>query len=258
MSAIHDIREWSLDLYSLKGRTAIVTGGNTGLGKGYVAAFAKAGAKVFVATEDYNWDETREILEGEGAEYEFFKADLTKPAEISRIIPACVEKFGAVDILVNNAGIMRANPPEEYTDEDWRAIFAVHVDATFYLSREAAQVMIKQGGGKIINIVSLMAFRGDPISVGYTACKHAIAGITKSFATGLGKYNIQVNAIAPGWIKTAGNPPGMEKFAAGIPAGRLGLPYDLMGLAVYLAGPASDYVSGVIIPIDGAYLDMPL
>lgn len=258
MSEMHDIREWGLDLFSLKGKTAIVTGGNTGLGQGYVTAFAKAGAKVFVATEFYDWNETREILETEGAEYEFFKADLTKTEEISKIIPACLERFGKVDILVNNAGNMRANPPEEYTDEDWRDIFAVHVDATFFLSREASKIMIKQGGGKIINIGSLMAFRGDPISVGYTACKHAIAGITKAFATGLGKYNIQVNAIAPGWIKTAGNPPGMEKFAAGIPAGRLGRPYDLMGLAVYLASPASDYVSGIVIPVDGGYLDMAL
>jgi 2-deoxy-D-gluconate 3-dehydrogenase len=259
MSETHDIKDWNLDVYSLKGKVAIVTGGNTGLGQSYCVAFAKAGAKVFVATEMfYDGDETPALLDATGAEYEMFKADLFNPEERASVIPACIQRFGTVDILVNNAGIMRAAPVLEYTDQDWRDIFTIHVDATFYLSREAAKVMVKKGGGKIINIVSLMAYRGDDISVGYTACKHAIAGITKSFANALGKENIQVNAIAPGWIKTAGNPPGMDVKAAGVPAGRLGVPYDLMGLAVYLASPASDYVSGVIIPADGAYLIAPL
>lgn len=259
MMQAHEIQEWSPEAFSLKGKVALVTGGNTGLGQSYVLAFAKAGANVFIATEDENWDETDALLADTGVEYAFYKANLMDDEEKYTIIPTCVERFGGIDILVNNAGIMRINPPEAYTDKDWRDIFSVHVDGTFSLSREAAKVMIEQGrGGKIINICSLMAFRGDPISVGYTACKHAIAGITKSCAVAWGQYGISVNAIAPGFIKTAGNPPDMGKFAEGIPVGRLGVPYDLMGLVVYLASPASDFLTGQIIAIDGAWLQAPL
>ena len=258
MAQYKALLDWNPGLFSLKGKTAIVTGGNTGLGQGYSTAFALAGAKVFVATEFVDFEETRAILEQTGAEFDFFKADLTKPDEISRIIPTCLERFGSVDVLVNNAGVMRMNSVAEYTDRDWRDIFAVHVDGTFYLGREAAKVLIKQGGGKIINIGSVMTFRGDPLSVGYSACKHAIAGITKSMAADLGRHNIQVNAVAPGFIKTAGNPPGMESFGAKVPCGRLGCPYDLMGLIVFLASPASDYISGSVIVIDGGYTINPL
>lgn len=251
---------FSMDYFSLKGKVAIVTGGNTGLGQGYVVALAKAGADVYVPTYDTNWDETRALVEKEGRKIGFIQVDLTKRSDISAVVEGCVKEFGRIDILVNNAGTIRRAPLLEYKDEDWRAVMDINLNAVYYLSQEVAKVMAQQGNGKIINIASMLAFQGGKFVPPYTASKHAVAGITKAFANELAEKNIQTNAIAPGYIATANTAPirsdenRNNEIMGRIPAGRWGHPYDLMGTVVFLASRASDYVNGHILAVDGGWL----
>ncbi|MBD8067810.1 2-dehydro-3-deoxy-D-gluconate 5-dehydrogenase KduD [Bacillus sp. PS06] len=256
----NQLQDFSLDFFNLEGKTAIVTGGNTGLGQGYVVALAKAGADLFVVTYDTNWDETRELVEKEGRRIEFFQADLTKTETISDVVAACVEAFGKIDILVNNAGTIRRNPLLEYKQEDWNAVMAINLDSVYFLSQEVAKVMVEQKSGKIINIASMLAFQGGKFVPPYTASKHAVAGITKAFANELAEHNVQINAIAPGYVATANTAPirADEKrnaeILSRIPANRWANPSDLMGTVVFLSSRASDYVNGHILAIDGGWL----
>ena len=254
------LNNFSMDFFSLKGKVAIVTGGNTGLGQAYVVALAKAGANLFVVTYDRSWDETRAMVEAEGRKIEFFQADLTDRAQIDKVIEACVEKFGKIDILVNNAGTIRRAPLLEYKDEDWKAVMDINLNSVYFLSQAAAKVMVGQGSGKIINIASMLSFQGGKFVPPYTASKHGVAGITKAFANELAAHNIQINAIAPGYIKTANTAPirADEKrnaeILSRIPANRWADPFDLMGAVVFLASKASDYVNGHILAVDGGWL----
>ena len=254
------LNNFSMDFFSLKGKVAIVTGGNTGLGQAYVVALAKAGADLFVVTYDRAWDGTRAMVEAEGRKIEFFQADLTDRAQIDKVIEACVEKFGKIDILVNNAGTIRRAPLLEYKDEDWKAVMDINLNSVYFLSQAAAKVMVGQGSGKIINIASMLSFQGGKFVPPYTASKHGVAGITKAFANELAAHNIQINAIAPGYIKTANTAPirADEKrnaeILSRIPANRWADPFDLMGAVVFLASKASDYVNGHILAVDGGWL----
>jgi 2-deoxy-D-gluconate 3-dehydrogenase len=252
--------KFSMDFFSLKGKVAIVTGGNSGLGQGYAVALAKAGADVFISSHGTNWDETRALIEAEGRKVEFFQADLSKREEITKVVEAAIKAFGKIDILVNNAGTIRRAPLLEYKAEDWDAVMALNLDSVYFLSQEVARVMVKQGSGKIINIASMLAFQGGKFVPPYTASKHAVAGITKAFANELGDRGIQVNAIAPGYIATANTAPIREdenrnnEILERIPAGRWGNPFDLMGAVIFLGSKASDYVNGHILAIDGGWL----
>ena len=254
------LNNFSMDFFSLKGKVAIVTGGNTGLGQAYVVALAKAGADLFVVTYDRTWDETRAMVEAEGRKIEFFQADLTDRAQIDKVISACVETYGKIDILVNNAGTIRRAPLLEYKDEDWKAVMDINLNSVYFLSQAAAKVMVTQGSGKIINIASMLSFQGGKFVPPYTASKHGVAGITKAFANELAAHNIQINAIAPGYIKTANTAPirADEKrnaeILSRIPANRWADPFDLMGAVVFLASKASDYVNGHILAVDGGWL----
>uniref|UniRef100_UPI003FF0C315 2-dehydro-3-deoxy-D-gluconate 5-dehydrogenase KduD n=1 Tax=Fusobacterium mortiferum TaxID=850 RepID=UPI003FF0C315 len=254
------LNNFSMDFFSLKGKVAIVTGGNTGLGQAYVVALAKAGADLFVVTYDRTWDETRAMVEAEGRKIEFFQADLTDRAQIDKVISACVETYGKIDILVNNAGTIRRAPLLEYKDEDWKAVMDINLNSVYFLSQAAAKVMVTQGSGKIINIASMLSFQGGKFVPPYTASKHGVAGITKAFANELAAHNIQINAIAPGYIKTANTAPirADEKrnaeILSRIPADRWADPFDLMGAVVFLASKASDYVNGHILAVDGGWL----
>ncbi|MFC4324273.1 2-dehydro-3-deoxy-D-gluconate 5-dehydrogenase KduD [Litchfieldia salsa] len=254
------LQDFSLDFFNLAGKTAIVTGGNTGLGQGYVVALAKAGADLFVVTHNTDWDETRELVEKEGRKITFFQADLTKKEVISEVVSACVEEYGKIDILVNNAGTIRRNPLLEYKEEDWNAVMAINLDAVYFLSQEVAKVMVEQKSGKIINIASMLSFQGGKFVPPYTASKHAVAGITKAFANELAEYNVQINAIAPGYVATANTEPirADEKrnaeILSRIPAARWADPADLMGTVVFLSSRASDYINGHILAIDGGWL----
>ena len=200
------------------------------------------------------------MVEAEGRKIEFFQADLTDRAQIDKVIEACVEKFGKIDILVNNAGTIRRAPLLEYKDEDWKAVMDINLNSVYFLSQAAAKVMVGQGSGKIINIASMLSFQGGKFVPPYTASKHGVAGITKAFANELAAHNIQINAIAPGYIKTANTAPirADEKrnaeILSRIPANRWADPFDLMGAVVFLASKASDYVNGHILAVDGGWL----
>lgn len=255
-----NLNEFSLDFFNLKGKTAIVTGGNTGLGQGYAVALAKAGADLFVVTYDTNWDETREMIEKEGRKVVFHQADLTKKEAITSVVSECVKEFGTIDILVNNAGTIRRAPLLEYKEEDWDAVMAINLDSVYFLSQQVAKIMVEQKSGKIINIASMLSFQGGKFVPSYTASKHAVAGITKAFANELAIHNVQINAIAPGYIKTDNTAPirsdevRNQEILSRIPAGRWADPSDLMGVVVFLSSKASDYMNGHILAVDGGWL----
>jgi len=257
-----DIREFSMELFSLKGKTAIVTGGNNGVGMGYVMAFMRAGANVLVpCLNQNNWVELEKFAAQSDVGICLMEGDLTDEKFRDAVINRCVDEYQAIDILVNNAGFIIRKPLLECEDDDFSKVMQINCDALYFLSRKAVRIMLKRGHGKIINIASMISFRGGMNNIGYSASKHAVAGITKNFANELGQYNIQVNAIAPGYI-AAGNSEEIihnkevyEDFLSRIPAGRWGRASDLQGLAVFLASPASDYINGTIIPVDGGYLN---
>ncbi|MGX7419777.1 2-dehydro-3-deoxy-D-gluconate 5-dehydrogenase KduD [Carnobacterium gallinarum] len=251
---------FKMNLFSLEGKAAIVTGGNTGLGQGYAVALAEAGADLFIPTFDNNWDETRALIESKGRRAEFIQLDLTKEDSPKKVVDACLAAYGKIDILINNAGTIRRAPLLEYKAEDWNAVMNINLNAVYFLSQEVAKVMVKQESGKIINIASMLSFQGGKFVPPYTASKHGVAGITKAFANELSVHNVQVNAIAPGYIKTANTEPIRQDPARNkeildrIPAGRWADPEDLMGTAVFLASKASDYVTGHILAVDGGWL----
>jgi 2-dehydro-3-deoxy-D-gluconate 5-dehydrogenase len=254
------LKEFSLDYFALTDKVAIVTGGNTGLGQGYAVALAKAGSDIFIASYDTNWDETRELIEETGRKVHFLQADLTQKGVVKQIVEECLTVFGKIDILVNNAGTIRRAPLLEYKEEDWNAVMDINLNAVYFLSQEVARVMVEQGSGKIINIGSMLSFQGGKFIPPYTASKHGVAGITKAFANEIGQYNVQINAIAPGYIATANTAPiradeaRNAEILSRIPAGRWAAPSDLMGVVVFLASKASDYMNGHILAVDGGWL----
>lgn len=254
------LSNFSLDMFSLVGKVAIVTGGATGLGQAYAVALAKAGADLFVVTHGTSWEETRGLIEKEGRRAEFFQADLANRDIHKEIIAKCLEVYGKIDILVNNAGTIRRAPLLGYKAEDWDAVMELNLDSLYFLSQEAAKVMVEQKSGKIINIASMLSFQGGKFVPPYTASKHAVAGVTKAFANELAQYGVQINAIAPGYVETANTAPILEdqerkkEITSRIPAGRWATPADLMGAVVFLASPASDYINGHVLAVDGGWL----
>lgn len=255
-----EISEFGMEFFSLKGKNAIVTGGNTGLGQAFALALAKAGANVFAPSIVEDDGATRTLIEGAGARYESTVADITKPGVPAQLIAACVDRLGSLDILVNSAGICPLAGVLDFDREQWDATVAVNLTAAFEMSYEAAKVMIPQRSGKIINICSLFSFLGGRWSSAYAATKHGLAGFTKAYCDELAEYNIQVNGIAPGYFATdittatRSNPETNQRVLDHIPAGRWGDTADLMGTAVFLASRASDYVNGHILVVDGGYL----
>lgn len=256
----YSISNFSMDFFRLDGKVAIVTGGNTGLGQGYAVGLAKAGADLFIATYDLQWDETRKLIEAEGKKVHFIQVDLSIKEEIPKVVEKCIEVYGKIDILVNNAGIIKRAPLLEYKDEDWQAVIDLNLNSVYYLSQETARIMAVQGGGKIINICSMLSFQGGKFVPSYTAAKHGVAGLTKAFANELANRNIQTNGVAPGYIAT--NATDQIRTDEGrnaeivnrIPAERWGHPFDVIGAVVFLAGRASDYINGHILAVDGGWL----
>jgi 2-dehydro-3-deoxy-D-gluconate 5-dehydrogenase len=252
-----NISDFTMDLFRLHGKVAVVTGGNTGLGQAYAVALSKAGADLFVVTYDDAWEETRQLIAKTGRRVEFLQCDLTVRANIDKAVKACMDVYGKIDILVNNAGLIRFAPLLEFKDEDWKDVVDIHLNATYYLSHAVAKLMAAAGGGKIINIGSMLSYHGSKFAVSYAASKSGVAGLTRAFASELAANNIQVNAIAPGYILSSA---GAAFFGDNndlkslIPAGRFGYPFDCMGIAIFLASGASDYVTGQVFPVDGGYL----
>lgn len=249
-----------MELFSLKGKTAIVTGGNTGLGQAFSLALAKAGAQVFIPTVADDDGETGALIEEASSRAEVMLIDLTSPGAPRAVVEGCVDAFGAVDILVNSAGTLRLAEVQEFSRGDWDPIVALNLTAPFELSHEVSRFMIRQRSGKIINIASLFSFLGGQQSPAYAASKHGLIGFTKAYCDELARFNVQVNAIAPGYFATAlteqtrSNPDSAQRITDHIPAGRWGDPADLMGATVFLASRASDYVNGHVLVVDGGYL----
>lgn len=254
------ITEFSMNLFSLKGKNAIVTGGNTGLGQAFTLALAEAGANVFTPSIIDDGGETRKLVEERGVKYSFLEANLTEPHAPKKIIDTCVEEFGSVDILVNSAGMCNLATVEEFDRKQWDPMISLNLTAAFELSYEALPHMIKQGSGKIINICSLFSFLGGQWSPAYAATKHGLAGFTKAYCDEVAQYNIQVNALAPGYYATKiteatrSTPETNQRVLDHIPANRWGDVADLMGATVFLASHASDYVNGHLLVVDGGYL----
>jgi NAD(P)-dependent dehydrogenase (short-subunit alcohol dehydrogenase family) len=254
------MQEFTLDFFSLKGKNAVVTGGNTGLGQAFALALAKAGANLLVPSIVEDDGRIKDRVEAEGVRFEFMRIDITEDGAPAQIIETCVGKLGSIDILVNSAGICILDEVENFGREQWDKMVSVNLTAAFELSYAASKKMIPQRSGKIINICSLFSFLGGQLSPAYASTKHGLAGFTKAYCDELAHYNIQVNAIAPGYYATAitaqsrSNPETNRRILDHIPAGRWGEPVDLMGTTVFLASRASDYVNGHILVVDGGYL----
>ena len=249
-----------MDYFSLAGRNAIVTGGNTGLGQAFSLALAKGGANVFVPSIIDDDGTTRALVEAEGRRYGFVSADITETGTPARVVKSCVDEFGSVDILINSAGICPLAEVLDFGRPQWDATVNVNLTAAFEMSYEAAKFMVPQRSGKIINICSMFSFLGGRLSPAYAATKHGIAGLTKAYCDELAQHNIQVNGIAPGYYATAittntrSNPVTNQRVLDHIPADRWGEPEDLMGTVVFLASRASAYVNGHVLSVDGGYL----
>ncbi len=254
------INDFSMGSFGLAGKNAIVTGGNTGLGQAFALALAKGGANILVPSLVDDDGTTKSLIEGAGASYEFVVADITQPGVPKQVIHQCADRFGRVDILVNSAGVCPMAEVLDFGRPLWDATVSVNLTAAFEMSYEAAQLMVPQRSGKIINICSMFSFLGGRLSSAYASTKHGIAGLTKAYCDELAMHNIQVNGIAPGYYATAitentrNNPITNQRVLDHIPANRWGETEDLMGTVVFLASAASNYVNGHILCVDGGYL----
>ena len=246
-------------LFDLTGKSAIVTGASTGLGRGMALALANAGADVLLVDHVPSESVAQEIR-AMGRRASALSADLMVMTTLDRVVEAALEQFGKIDILVNNAGIIRRTPAIEFTEQDWDDVLALNAKTVFFLAQKAARDMMKRRYGKIINIASLLAFQGGIIVPSYSASKGAVAQVTKALANEWATSGITVNAIAPGYMATNNtkalreDPARSKAILDRIPAGRWGTPEDLQGAAVFLASPASDYVNGHVLVVDGGWM----
>jgi 2-deoxy-D-gluconate 3-dehydrogenase len=247
--------------FDLTGKVALVTGGNGGIGLGMAKGLAGAGATVVIASRNREKSLAAIVeLEGLGTKADFIPLDVASPDSCRAAIAEAVARHTRLDILVNNAGMSIRKPPETFTVEEWRQVIETNLTGAFVLCQAAYAPMKAQGGGKIINIGSMMSIFGGAYAAPYSSSKGAIVQLSKSLATAWARDNIQVNAVLPGWIDTELTQRAREQVAglnervlARTPAGRWGLPDDLAGVAVFLAGAASDFVTGAAIPVDGGY-----
>ncbi|HEY0445231.1 MAG TPA: 2-dehydro-3-deoxy-D-gluconate 5-dehydrogenase KduD [Allosphingosinicella sp.] len=246
-------------MFDLTGKVAVVTGANTGIGQGIALALAEAGADLALVGRS-EATETADKVRALGRRAVLISADLATIAPVPEVVDRTLAELGRLDILVNNAGIIRRADAVDFTEEDWDAVIDTNLKSVFFLCQAAARHMIAQGGGKIINIASMLSFQGGIRVPSYTASKSGVAGLTKLLANEWAAKGINVNAIAPGYIAT-NNTAALQSDEARnrsilerIPAGRWGDPSDLGGAAVFLASPASDYVQGHILAVDGGWL----
>ena len=249
-----------LDDFRLDGKVAIVTGASTGLGQGMCYALAEAGAKV-VGVDYVEMPDTEAKMKEMGKEFVGVVANLMTIEPIQMIIDTAINSFGRVDILVNNAGIIRREDAIEFSEKNWDDVIAINLKTVFFFSQAVAKQFVKQGeGGKIINVASMLSFQGGIRVPSYTASKSGVAGITRGMANEWAKYNININAIAPGYMATnntaqlRSDEQRSGEILERIPAGRWGTPADMMGPIVFLASKASDYVNGYIVAVDGGWL----
>jgi 2-dehydro-3-deoxy-D-gluconate 5-dehydrogenase len=250
-----------LDLFSLRGKVALVTGAAQGLGQGMALALAEAGAEI-AALDRKPPDETRLKVEALGRRCLPLTCDLrlAPVTELGEVVEQVVGALGRLDILVNNAGIIRRAAALDFSEADWDDVIQVNQRAVFFLSQAAARCMVQQGGGRIINVASMLSFQGGIRVPSYTAAKSAVAGLTRALANEWAAQKVNVNAIAPGYMATENtsalraDQQRAQAILERIPAGRWGEPADLQGAVVYLASPASNYVTGSILCVDGGWM----
>jgi len=249
-----------LDLFELNGRVALVTGASAGLGQAIAVALAEVGADVACHGNTRSPETTCEAIERLGRRAFPLTGDLANKETPKSLLEATLKHFGHLDILVNNAGTIRRAPAADYSEHDWATVIEVNLSAVFRLSQLAGRQMIAQGNGKIINIASLLSFQGGVTVPAYAASKGGVAQLTKALANEWAGQGINVNAIAPGYMRTD-NTKALQadetrnrQILERIPAGRWGEPSDLAGAAVFLASSASDYVNGHVLVVDGGWM----
>ncbi|KQR25761.1 2-dehydro-3-deoxy-D-gluconate 5-dehydrogenase KduD [Microbacterium sp. Leaf151] len=250
-----------LDTFRLDGKVALVTGSTRGLGQGAAVALAEAGADVALLDRG-DASDTARLVRATGRRAHLIRRDLVSatPGELAGAVDETLAELGGLDILVNNAGTIRRAPAAEHSAIDWDEVLAINLDSVFHLSQAAGRHMIATGRGRIINVASMLSFQGGILVPGYTASKHAVAGLTKALANEWAAAGVTVNAIAPGYMATDNTAPlradedRAASILARIPAGRWGDASDLQGAFVFLASDAASYLTGAVIPVDGGWL----
>lgn len=248
-----------MKLFDLSGTTAMVTGASGGLGQGMALALAEAGADIVSVSYSAS-EETVAKAEAFGRKAWQITADLSKEELLEGVMQQALACSGRVDILINNAGIIRRTPAAQHASKDWHDVLDINLNSVFFLCQLAGRHMIERGSGKIINIASMLTYQGGINVPGYTASKHAVAGITKALANEWASKGIQINAIAPGYMATDNTAPiradenRANAILERIPAGRWGTPEDVKGPAIFLASSASDYLNGHVLCVDGGWM----
>ena len=251
-----------LDLFKLDGKVALVTGASKGLGEALALALAEAGASIVSLSRSPDSGTLADQVKALGCGYHTITLDLSTAtvADLQAAVQQAVTLAGRLDILVNNAGIVLRGPAIDFSEADWDAVLQIDLKAIFFLSQAAARHMAQHGGGKIINVASLLSFQGGIFIPAYAAAKHGVLGITQALANEWAAKNINVNAIAPGYMETdvtaplRNDPERNQSIVSRIPAGHWGKPSDLQGAVVYLASDAARYVNGTSIAVDGGWL----
>lgn len=248
------------EMFGLHGATAMVTGASRGLGAAMSIALARAGAKVCLVGRRDNLRATRDAVTAEGGLATEVVGDLASEAGIDAVVATCEDRFGPVDVLVNNAGTFVRKPALEWTSREWDDVMDLSTRSVFLLCQRVGRGMLERGHGKIVNIASVLSFQGGSTVPAYAASRHAVVGLTRALANEWASAGVNVNAIAPGYIDTdlleglKADPVRSAELLARVPAQRWGRPTDLAGAVVYLASPASDFVHGTTLVVDGGWL----
>jgi 2-deoxy-D-gluconate 3-dehydrogenase len=250
-----------MNLFDLTGKVAVVTGGNGGIGLGMAEGMASCGATIVISGRNAEKAAAAlDTLRSHGVQATFIAADVTKKADCVALIAQAVSQFGRLDVLVNNAGTSIRKMPQDYTEDEWHHVMDTNLTGAFLCSQAAYPALVRAGGGKMVNIGSMMSLFGAPYATPYASSKGGIVQMTRALATAWAKDNIQVNAVLPGWIDTdltkraRQQVQGLhESVERRTPQARWGVPHDMAGIAAFLASPASDFVSGTAIPVDGGF-----
>ncbi len=249
-----------LDKFKLDGKTALITGSNQGIGQKYAQALAEAGADIIGVSYVDDFTETEKLVKATGRNFKSYVSDLSDRKSLYGFIEQVKKDYPRIDILVNNAGTILRKPIAEHPDEYWDKVIEVNLSAQFILTREIGRDMVERGYGKIVFIASLLSFQGGILVPGYAASKGGVKQLTMAFANEWASKGVTVNAIAPGYIATENTRPLREDPVRNkaiqdrIPAGRWGVPEDLMGAMVFLCSDASSYVNGTVLVVDGGWM----